>query len=225
MHADGWSKAGADGILRPRNNRNRNRVENFAPLAPAVEAPEIVGAHQPDEVDAGITALQGADQFDGPAAPQPGLYIADYHAWPVREGRHRRHAVVQLPGPSLLEWILRRDQPPDPVQAKAPSCGVGDVEVAVMGWIERTAEQTNFHPADERFTPQWRRGFRGADQPASRHRAGPAPRHHSRQLRQGSTGRCRRHEPVPMLAGIRAGLRFRQTGNRKSAAHRWRHSR
>ena len=112
---------------------------------PAGEADQIVRPHQPAE-------------------PVPRTALAKPQQSPVRQGRaelHFRghHPDMMTAGDKMacaiqpcaqrchaitgFQWVLRTDKPPDLVKAKLSACHVGKMEVAFMGWVERSPEQTD----------------------------------------------------------------------------------
>lgn len=51
--------------------------------------------------------------------------------------RERRHALDRL------QWVLRRNQPPDLIEIQMLQCQIADVQMAAMGRVERPAQQTD----------------------------------------------------------------------------------
>ena len=122
--------------------RNGKRLEDILPAAPALEICQIVGAHHPDEAMARMAA---AETLDGVGAvwTVPALFAIAHPNRRVageapRRGQtlfERRHAALRF------KRVLRRDQPPDAIEAEIGQRKARDVEMALMGGIERTAQQ------------------------------------------------------------------------------------
>ena len=90
---------------------------DVAPMLPAMEARQIVRAHDPDEAHAGATAREPGDGVVGVARADLRLEACDHDARMVGEragGLHaqgeRRQAVIRFEG------IARRHEPPDLVE-------------------------------------------------------------------------------------------------------------
>lgn len=105
---------------------------------------QIVGPHQPDETRARPSRGQPCQGRRGLRRAEPVLKIDDPDsgvAGRMPGGSHpvgeRRHAGLWLQG------ILRRDHPPDLIQAESLQRLAGDVQMSVMGRVEGPAQQTN----------------------------------------------------------------------------------
>src|SRR3546814_8798683 len=71
-------------------------------------------------------------------------YTTLFRSVPRRQAARRRHALGERRHPARrLQRILRRDQPPYPVESEAPQRFLGDLPVAVVGRIEGAAEQAD----------------------------------------------------------------------------------
>jgi hypothetical protein len=129
-------------ITRARENDNRHPPGDGAPALPLMELRQIVRPHQPQEPDMGIALLQPRDCVDGVNGAQPLFDCADpdrraprHRARRCQAGIERRHA---RPG---FEWVLRAHQPPDLVEPEPPQRFEGEMAMAAMGRVERSAEQ------------------------------------------------------------------------------------
>src|SRR5438445_511164 len=70
---------------RPGDRRGGHLADDLGPAAPAVEAGEAVGAHNPDEVDARVAGLERADRIDRVLGADPRLGGGDHHSALIRE--------------------------------------------------------------------------------------------------------------------------------------------
>src|SRR5262249_18436602 len=114
----------------------------IGPAPPALEDLQIVAAHQPDETKLGEAALQRAQRVDGIMRTQRALDVHHDDARMAREILGLPHAVLERQEPCpALERVLRRHQPPYIVEAQPLERDLADIDVAVMGGIERAAEQ------------------------------------------------------------------------------------
>src|SRR3546814_2566960 len=69
-------------------------------------------------------------------------YTTLFRSVPRRQAARRRHALGERRHPARrLQRILRRDQPPYPVESEAPQRFLGDLPVAVVGRIEGRSEE------------------------------------------------------------------------------------
>ena len=107
-----------------------------------LELGQNVGAHQPDEPGARIEPAERPHRVERIAGAKQQLGCTDPDAGVTGDlprtgdaARQRLHAVV------ALQRVLRRDQPPDLVEAQAPQGFQADVTMPVMGWIERSAQK------------------------------------------------------------------------------------
>jgi hypothetical protein len=102
---------------------------------------EIVGAHQPDEMCARIARLQRRERVGGEMRTKPGFKIKDPNARIAGDAHRTRDALCKRRhAGDGLQRILRRDQPPDLVEAEALQGFEADMAMAVMSRVERAAE-------------------------------------------------------------------------------------
>lgn len=106
---------------------------------------EIVGADQPDQADMGEAPLERGHGIDRIAGAQNRLHrgdpnppIPDQRLGVTLSGGECGHAVVGF------ERVLRGNQPPDAVKPQPVQRLTADLHMALMGRIERAAEQA--HP-------------------------------------------------------------------------------
>ena len=162
------------GITRVRpavDHRNGYRPEERGPEPPRRERRQVVGADDPDQPMPPKASLEPGDRIDRVASAEAALYIAHVESAVSRRGPRGGEALVERrhPGPGL-ERILRRDQPPDLVQAQALERQQADVAVALMGGIEGAAEQADLAPRRPRARSAFR--YRPRPSPAHRHESG-----------------------------------------------------
>lgn len=117
-------------------------MEQARPVSPRIDLGQIIGAHQPDKPRLGDPFLQGAYRIDRVTSAERGFDIGRQngrmtrHRFGARQSvRRRRHARIRF------QRILRRYQPPDPIQAKLGQSEQSDMTVAFVRRIERPAHQ------------------------------------------------------------------------------------
>ena len=110
-----------------------------------MELREVIGPHQPNKPHTGIQRHQPRQSLRRVARAKLGFEarhldarIMHHLARPRDTTRHRRGAL-------LFQRVTRAYQPPHTVQPKAPQRLAGDMRMALMRRIERSAEQTDFH--------------------------------------------------------------------------------
>lgn len=130
-------------------DRNRHGVKDSRPTPPPGDLQEIVGTHDPHETPARVAALQLEERVGGVDRAEPGLEVRSFDAGMVGDlGRHRQALGKGRHAPAGLQRVLRRYEPPDLVQPQEVDRQEADMAMAVMGGIERAAEE-----ADERPLP------------------------------------------------------------------------
>src|SRR5690242_5773594 len=135
-------------------------------MLPAVEAREVVGAHDPDEGDAGAAALQPADGVIGVARADGSLDAGDDDAGMGGDAPGGAHPALERgQGVVVLERVAGRHQPPDAIEAEAAQGGQRGAAMALMRRVEAAAEQADRHSLGE-----------GGQAREGRRRAGPGRR-------------------------------------------------
>jgi len=126
----------------PGENRNGDGTEQRLPGFPGRHLDQVVRADEPYEGQIRVMALQRADRVDRVARAETTLDIGNPNARMAGDHSRRGHPLLQ-PGHAFrrLERVLRRDEPPDLVQAEAAQRDNTDMPVPVMGGIEGSAEQ------------------------------------------------------------------------------------
>src|SRR5262245_12641644 len=128
--------------------RHRHQGCDTAPFLPAMKAAQIVGTHDPNKVHARTATHKIADRIVRIAHADLGLETADVDGRMIRQGAGGRHSAgKRAQAPGVLEWIARRHQPPDAMQAKPSHRDQAGSAMGLMRRIESAAEQTNPHAA------------------------------------------------------------------------------
>src|SRR6201991_2827159 len=116
-------------------------MRDAPPVLPAVKLREIVGAHDPDEAQAGTAAAQIADGVRSVACSDDGFETADVDARIVRHFARGAGAFLQFVQPlPILERIARRHQPPYAVKLQSLDGKLADGAMRGMGRGGRTTE-------------------------------------------------------------------------------------
>ena len=139
-------------------DRNRHGGEDPVPAVPEVNARQIVGAHQPDESRRRRPAPQVTQGVAGVRGPQACLEPRDANARLAGQAACRGQTLpVGQQVRRRLERVARRYQPPHLVQSQPRQGPARDEEVALMGGVEGTAEQTDRAAAGMRQQREIRR--------------------------------------------------------------------
>lgn len=128
-----------------RENGDRYRFHDRSPVPPTVELQQIVRPHQPDEPDVRIRFLQRGDRIRRELSSVPRFKVGNDDpriggcdgfgaGEPAVEGGH---AFLRF------QRILRRNEPPHLVQPQKAQRLFGNVQMPVVGGIERSAQQTD----------------------------------------------------------------------------------
>lgn len=125
-----WAKAVDD--------HDGHQLRYFSPFLPAMETPQIIRAHDPDESDSGA------------ASPQPGYRIVrvsrlndsfetrDIDTRVMRKGAGSSDSLAQRREPvRVLKRVSGCDQPPDAIKLESLKRKQGCAEMRLMRWIER----------------------------------------------------------------------------------------
>ena len=109
-----------------------------------MEAPEVIGTHDPDEPDLRAARNQIAQGVVGEAGADGCLDAGHVDARMVRKRARRSDALRErTQSACVLERIARRYQPPHPVEVEARHCNQAGRAMGFMRWIERAAEQAD----------------------------------------------------------------------------------
>ena len=137
-------KARLEAVARPRNHGDGYPLHDFRPPVPAREVQQVVRPHQPDKARIGCPLRQLPDRVGGVAGAELGLDVGDMDRGMMRHIAGTLHALGKrrhaLHG---LERVLRRYEPPHLVQFKPAHGHQADMPVALMGRVERAAEQAD----------------------------------------------------------------------------------
>lgn len=116
---------------------------------------QVIGAHQPNETNAGETSGQGRYRIRRVDRSQGFFQRADHDARMAGDSLGRCHTGAQRDGIGRgLERILRGDQPPHRIQAQTPQGRGADRAVARMRRIEGATEQTDTLARDRQAATQ-----------------------------------------------------------------------
>lgn len=126
-------------------NGNGDEIEQGPPASPRRQLRQIVRPDQPYEIDF-IMTFQSLDRIHGITRTNLLFQIRDKNPGMTGGDRlGRRHAIGQIghvvPG---FQGVLRRDQPPDPIQTETADRFEADRPMTGMGGIERPPQQP--HP-------------------------------------------------------------------------------
>src|SRR5215470_7987154 len=128
------------------DHRHRHHGGDPTPLLPAMEAAQIVGAHDPNKVNAAAARPEIANHIVGVAHADLGLEAGDVDARVMRERARRRDALgKRAQAAGVLERIAWSDHPPDAVEAEPPHRDQAGGPMRLMRRIEGAAEQTDAH--------------------------------------------------------------------------------
>src|SRR5262245_4581814 len=136
-------EAGSESV----DHRDRHHGGDATPSLPAVEAAQIVGAHDPDEAHARAVAAQIGDGLIGISRADLRFQAADVDARMVHERLRGGDALRERAKPAgVFERIARSHQPPDAVEVEPLHGDQACAEMRLVRRIERAAEQTDAHP-------------------------------------------------------------------------------
>ena len=121
---------------------------DVGPVLPAGELDEVVGAHEPDELGAGKAAAEGAERIVGVARVEARLDACGDNPATVRDAAGAFEAVGEG-GHAVggFERVAGGDEEPNLVEPQALEGEAGNVAVALMGRVERAAEDADAGPA------------------------------------------------------------------------------
>src|SRR5262249_14871135 len=151
---------------------DRHHGGDPAPFLPAVEAAQVVGAHDPDESHPGAAAAQIGDGLVAIACADLRLEADDVDPGMPRKRAGGQNALLERRQPArVLERIAGGYQPPDPIEIEALHRQQTGGEMRVVRRIERAAEQADAHSRGMRWktdvaaghalSPDWGRTGRG----------------------------------------------------------------
>lgn len=136
-------RSGGPIIAGAGKDGNRQQPGDSTPMPPVMKIRHSVGAHQPDEAEARISAENPRQRVDGKARAFASLEVADADRRSARQrlGRgeprlQRRHVLRRR-----LERVAGRDQPPHLVEAQRLGRVDADLPVPAMGGVEGAAEE------------------------------------------------------------------------------------
>lgn len=141
-----WTFKGRQCATRSTDDAKRNHCRYLSPASPMVKPRQIVRPHDPDQPRLWVVPPQRRKGIGGIAsAPHPLIIRNRKPRPPSRKGSRPSKTLVErriLAG--IFERVLRADQPPDAVEPKGPPRRLGNLQMALMGRIERPTEHA--HP-------------------------------------------------------------------------------
>src|ERR1700758_2687983 len=111
-----------------------------------MELAKVVGAHDPNEIDAGRSAPEPPKRIIGKVRVDLRLDVAYDDPGPNVEPARGLHARLERREPGQrLQWISGRHQPPDAVELETAQRKPRDERMPLVRRIERPAEEANAH--------------------------------------------------------------------------------
>ena len=127
---------GRDPVTGTRQNTDRNRLHDAAPILPVMQLRKVIRPHQPHKAHPPIAPRQRLQGLRGIARAQTRLDTRDRDARVLHHGARPFQPVVKRGRPARFQRIARSDQPPDSIQTKAFERLAGDMHMARVGRIE-----------------------------------------------------------------------------------------
>ena len=126
----------------PGKNRNGNQPEDAPPVLPLADLHEIVRSHQPDEPTLRKARQQERQRVGRMRGAEPPLDVGHADArMPGDPCRRLQPFLERRRVARALQRVLRRQHPPDFVEAQPLQRQQRDVPVSLVGRVERAAEQ------------------------------------------------------------------------------------
>src|SRR5690625_2766428 len=130
-------------------------MKDFFPSPPVMKLLQVVSAHDPDEADAGKTALELGEGVCGTAGAEQRFHGAGPQRRVARNSAGRREPLLERSHVvGVLQWVLRTDQQPDLVQPQPPQGLKRYMRMTLMRRIEGAAQQANLRPASWQVAAQ-----------------------------------------------------------------------
>ena len=164
-------------------DRNGKRMKDLLPPLPFWDLDQVICPHDPDKTCPGIGLGQRSHSVGGEACLQPLLDCRHQDPWvgsdlarPRYPNGEGRHPIARFEG------VLRRNQPPNAIEAETLQRFQAYIAVAVMGWVERPTKQADPATGDRPVCPGaghslpndgligWRIGGQGRTWPVPRTR-------------------------------------------------------
>src|SRR5215468_5298684 len=132
----------------PVYHRDRNQFDNAAPPLPAVEATQIVSAHDPDKTDPRTVRCQISDRIVRVTYADLSFDSSDVDAGVTGELARRGDPFIKGRKPyRVLKRIAWRHQPPHPIESDSFHRQQASSKMRLVWWIEGSAEQSDSLPA------------------------------------------------------------------------------
>jgi hypothetical protein len=123
-----------------------HKLRYFAPLLPAMETPQIVCAHNPNESDPRAASQQPRYRIVGVSRLNDTFETSDVDAGVTCEctcGSDSLRQGSETTG--VFEWVSRGDQPPHSVKPESLEREQGSREMGLMRRIKGSAKQADPH--------------------------------------------------------------------------------
>jgi hypothetical protein len=146
-HACRARHQGSSRIGWPGKNRNGNQPEDATPVLPLADLHEIVRSHQPDETILRKACPQESERVGRVRRAEPPLDVGDANARMPGDSCRRLQPFLQRRRVArVLQRVLRRQHPPDLVEAQPLQRQHGDVAMSLVRRVERAAEEPDPAP-------------------------------------------------------------------------------
>jgi len=141
-----WTGGGVQTWTQPIDYSDRHQLHYFLPLLPAMETPQIVGAHDPDESDPRAASQQPGYRIVGVSRLNDSFEAG--HIDPRVTGK-RAHCVDPFAQGREIAGIFERItggyQPPDTVELEPFEREQSRAEMRLVWRIKSSAEQADPH--------------------------------------------------------------------------------
>ena len=125
---------------------DRHLLGYFAPLLPAMETPQIVRAHDPDESDAGAPGQQPRYRIVSVSRLNDSFETGDVDARMAGERACGRNSFGERSKATrILQWVAGCNQPPDAIELETLEREESRCKMGLMRRIECSAEQPDPH--------------------------------------------------------------------------------
>ena len=125
---------------------DRHQLRYFAPFLPAMETPQVVRAHDPDESDSRAAGQQPRYRIVSVSRLNDSFEAGDIDSRVMCEGSRRGNPVGQWGEVArVFERVTGCHQPPDAIELKPLERQQRGCDVRLVRRIERSAEQADPH--------------------------------------------------------------------------------
>ena len=128
------------------DDHDGHQLGYFAPLLPAMETPQIVRAHDPDESDSGAAGPQPGYRIVRVSRLNDSFETGDINARMMCESARGRDPLEQRGKTAgVLEGVAGCHQPPDAVKPQSLECEQSRCEMGLMRRVKGSAKQADPH--------------------------------------------------------------------------------